>query len=130
MSFILVSKHGDLQVNAWNWRPTLELLMAEGVVTREQYERLGANGCGGHVDAATADRIADVIERQLISTNMKPYERMLADLTIMSRKRIPAVFSPNGGAESIDINDIYSASYDWLVAFRDFCRQSGGFEVS
>jgi hypothetical protein len=29
----------------------------------------------------------------------------------------------------VDTNEIYSASYDWLVAFRDFCRQSGGFEV-
>ena len=30
MAFILTSKHGeDLQVNAWNWRPKLELLHHE-----------------------------------------------------------------------------------------------------
>ena len=64
MSFILVSKRGDLQVNAWNWRRTLEYLMAEYVVTPEQYERLGAHGCSGRVDAGTAQHIADVIERR------------------------------------------------------------------
>jgi len=129
MSFILVSKRGDLQVNAWNWRPTLELLLAENVVTPEQYERLGAHGCGGRVDADTADHIADLIERRLVSTEMKPGERMLADLTVTSSKRVPTVFLPNADVESADTNNIYSASYDWLVAFRDFCSQSGGFEV-
>jgi hypothetical protein len=129
MSFILVSKRGELQVNAWNWRPTLELLTAENVVTRAQCERLSTNGCGGRVDAETADQIADVIERSLTSTNMKPGERMLADLTVTSGSRVATLFSHNGCAESVDAKDLYSASYDWLVAFRDFCRQSGGFEV-
>ena len=128
MSFILVSKRGDdLQVNAWNWRPTLELLMAENVVTREQYERLGGQGCGGRVDADTANHIADAIDRRLVSTDMQPRERMLADLTITSDAHPPTVFSPNGESEWYD--DTYSASYDWLVTFRDFCRQSEGFEV-
>src|SRR5262245_16571478 len=127
VSFILVSHRGDLKVNAWNWRPTLEVLLAESVVTREQYERLGAHGCGGRVEAQTADRIADVIDRRL--TGMKPGDRVLADLTVTSRKKVPVVLSPSHPVESIDVNDLYSASYDWLVEFRDFCRQSGGFEV-
>jgi hypothetical protein len=34
MSFILVPKEGEeLQVNGWNWRPTLQLLLAAGVIT-------------------------------------------------------------------------------------------------
>jgi len=129
MSFILVSKRGDLQINAWNWRPTLELLMAENVVTQEQYERLGANGCGGRVDADTAGRIADVIERRLAATKMKPGERLLADLSVTSSKRVPFVFSPNGDLKAAEMADLYSASYEWLITFRDFCRHSGGFEV-
>lgn len=74
--------------------------------------------------------MADVVDRRLTSTQMQPAQRMLADLTIAPRRRVPIVFLPNDGAESIDANDLYSASYEWLVAFRDFCRQSGGFEVS
>ena len=42
MSFILVPSEGeDLKVNAWNWRPTLELLFAAGVITEEDHELLG-----------------------------------------------------------------------------------------
>jgi hypothetical protein len=42
MSFILVPSEGeDLQVNAWNWRPTLELLFAAGVITGDDHELLG-----------------------------------------------------------------------------------------
>jgi hypothetical protein len=42
MSFILVPKEGeDLQVNGWNWHPTLQLLLAAGVITEEDYEMLG-----------------------------------------------------------------------------------------
>ena len=127
MSFILASKRGDLQVNAWNWRPTLELLVAEDLMTREQSERLSVHGAGGHVEADTADQIADVIERRL--REMQPGDRMFADLTVTSSKRVPVVWKPNGDVEG-DTNGLYSASYDWLVTFRDFCRQSGGFDVS
>src|SRR5262245_6808658 len=131
MSFILVSKRGELQIqiNVWNWRPTLELLLAEHVVTPEQHEALGINGRGGCVDAQTAHHIADVIDRRLASTAMKPGDRMLADLTVTSRKPVPIVFRPNSDVESIDKNELYSTSHEWLVTFRDFCRQCGGFEV-
>jgi hypothetical protein len=61
MSFILVAKQGsEVQVNGWNWRPTLELLVREHLLDRD---------------------------------------------------------------------DLYSATYEWLVTFRDFCRQSDGFDV-
>jgi len=126
MSFVLVSKRGELQVNAWNWRPTLELLLAENVLVDEQFERLGENSCGGRVDAYTANKIADAVERWV--ADMKPGERMLPDLTVTSSKREPVVWTPNGDIEG-DTKGLYSASYEWLVVFRDFCRQSEGFEI-
>ena len=37
MGVILVAVNGgDVQVNWWNWRPTLELLVRAGVVTSEE----------------------------------------------------------------------------------------------
>ena len=46
MSFILVPLKGeDFVVNAWNWRSTLELLFAAGVITQDDYEVLGCQGC-------------------------------------------------------------------------------------
>ena len=68
MTFILVPKRGeDIQVNGWNWRPTLELLLEEKLISFENYERMGAQAAGGHVSAETAERIADVIERKLMA---------------------------------------------------------------
>jgi len=32
--------------------------------------------------------------------------------------------------EDVDAKEAYSATYEWLVMFRDFCRTSGGFKVS
>lgn len=42
MSLILVPKEGeDIRVKGWNWRPTLELLFAAGVITEEDHEVMG-----------------------------------------------------------------------------------------
>ena len=29
----------------------------------------------------------------------------------------------------IEVSEMYSATYDWLVLFAEFCRKSGGFKV-
>jgi hypothetical protein len=127
MSFILVPSEGeDLQVNAWNWRPTLELLFAAGAITEEEHELLGCQGCGGTVTAERAGRIADVVIRKLNSMN--PGQRMLADLSVSSEPKKLAMFSPNIN-EDIDNNELYSTTLEWLDAFVEFCRSSGGFKV-
>jgi hypothetical protein len=70
MSFILVPSHGeDLRVNAWNWRPTLELLFAANVISEKDHERMGANGSGGKVNAEQASRIAEAVVHKLASMN-------------------------------------------------------------
>jgi hypothetical protein len=128
MSFILVPKHGDdVRVNGWNWRPTLHLLANESLIGGEFCERMGANGCGAEVDAELACRIADVIERALLG--MKLGDRILYDLIVTDLPKKHVTFGADSKASEIDRNDLYSASYEWLVTFRDFCRRSGGFKV-
>ena len=128
MTFILVPKHGDeVQINAWNWRPTLELLRNEGLVDAETYERMGAQGCGGKVDDALAHHIADFLERRL--ADMQPGERIRADLSVTAKAKTIQVISPGSKLDDINANDLYSATYEWFVTFKEFCRSSGGFEV-
>ena len=128
MSFILVPSEGeDLQVNAWNWRPTLELLFAAGVITENDYQLLGRQGSGGRVNAEQADQIGDVVTQKLASMN--PGERMLADLSVSSEPKKKAVFSPDTNVKDIDANDLYSTTHEWLKTFVTFCRRSGGFQV-
>ena len=128
MTFILVPNHGeDVQINAWNWRPTLELLRNADLINSKQYERMGAQGCGGIVDDAQSFRIADFIEGKL--SDMKPGERVRADLTITVKPKPVFIFSPKTKPDDIDANELYSISYEWLVTFKEFCRNSKGFEV-
>jgi hypothetical protein len=117
-------------VNAWTWRPTLGLLLAANVVNRERGELLGVHGVGAAVDAELADRFADAIDRRLREPAMRPGQRMLADGSLTSAPRKAVVFSPTLPTEPVDANDLYSTTYEWLVSFKDFCRQSGGFKVS
>ena len=129
MSFILIPNKGeDVQINAWNWRPTLEFLRARNVITSEQAELLGYNGCGARVDADMANQIAEAIENKL--STMAPGDRMRADLTVTSVPKAPQVFRPSPRPGDIDDNELYSATYEWLVTFKDFCKLCDGFMVS
>ena len=128
MSFILVPMRGDdVQVNAWNWRPTLALLLRESLISQELYERMGAQGAGGEVDAGLAERIAEAIDQRL--KEMKPGMRMRADLSVTKRPKSKWIIEPHTRPDDLDANDIYSATYEWLEEFAEFCRRSGGFEV-
>jgi hypothetical protein len=126
VSFILIPKQGGgLQVNAWNWRPTIEFLRVEGVIDDETSELLTTNGCGAEADADLARRIAHAIESKI--QGMRPGERIRADLTVTAApKRVAEFHKP----ETIDTIDLYSAKYEWLVQFKDFCERCGGFRVS
>src|SRR6185369_11504475 len=125
---ILVPEIGEeLQVNAWNWRPTLELLLALGVISEEDYDVLGVQGCGGRVNIEKAEQIADAVSKKVMSMNSE--ERLRSDLSITNEPKKLAVFSPDTTAGELDVNELYSATTDWLTTFERFCRRSGGFKV-
>ena len=129
VSFILIPKHGeDIKVNGWNWRPTIVLLLRANLIDEQQHELLGSNGSGGAVNSKTAVEIADFMDQHL--AKMSPGQRLRGDLTITSEPQKRAVFTPNSRVEDFDAVELYSATYEWLVMFRDFCRTSQGFKVS
>lgn len=120
MSFILVPSRGaDLQINGWNWHPTILLLHHLGIIDDEQHERMGAQAAGGHATAELAERIATALDLEL--ARMKSGDRLRADLHVTSVPKTESLDSP--------VEDLYSATYEWLTNFRDFCRTSGGFDV-
>jgi hypothetical protein len=128
MSFILIPKNGeDIKINAWNWRPTLELLRRADVIDNDLCERMGTHGFKAEVDATTANRIADFLEARL--RVMKPEQRVRADLTVTDTPKKRLIIASDTQIDQIDAVDVYSASFAWLVEFRDFSRASGGFEV-
>lgn len=60
---------------------------------------------------------------------MKPGERMRADLMVTGRARPEVSFGPGTRPDDVDVNELYSATYEWLAEFVSFCRRSGGFAV-
>ena len=132
MSFILIPNHGeDIRINAWNWRPTILLLRSANLIDEKQHELMGCQGCQGcraEVDSDSANKIVDFLSQQI--AKMNPGDRLRADLTITSKPKQRAIFTPNSKVEDFDTVELYSASLEWLVEFRDFCRTSAGFKVS
>jgi hypothetical protein len=129
MSFILIPNNGeDIKISAWNWRPTILLLRHANLISEQEHELLGHNGCGGTVNSECAAKIADFIDQHLVK--MSPGQRLRGDLTITSELQKRAVFAPNSKLEDFNAVEIYSATYEWLVEVRDFCRMSHGFRVS
>jgi hypothetical protein len=128
MSFILIPKTGeDIKINAWNWRPTVALLRHANLIDELQHELMGCNGCGGKLNSETAKKIADFLDQYL--AQMTPGQRPRADLTVTGKSKKLAVFASDTKVEDIDAVELYSATYEWLLRFRDFCRTSVGFEV-
>ena len=53
-------------------------------------------------------------------------------ITTHGVSRVPkklTVLEPNMNPQDIDVNELYSTTYEWLETFAKFCRNSGGFEV-
>lgn len=129
MSFILIPNHGeDIKINAWNWRPTILLLHHASLIDERQHELMGCNGCGAKISSEAAKKIADFLDRHLVK--MTPRQRLRGDLTITSEAKKRVVFTPSSKVEDFDAVEIYSATYEWLATFRDFCRTCEGFMVS
>jgi hypothetical protein len=116
-----VSAIEDVQVNWWNWRPTVELLRRDGVITAEHAERMHVGMGAMCVPANLAMRIADAIE-VVLPTLSEPDERVLLDGAVTAEEP----FDPNLPGDS----DWYGARRAWLQTFLHFCRASGGFTVA
>ena len=123
MGFVLQPKNSseleDLYVNAWNWRPTLEILRQENVLDEETLE-LVSYQFDHTITAEQARKIANFLDSYL--TKLPPEHRILYDGTIVAD-------DPDRAQHSDETTWAYSTTDSWLSEFRDFCRQCDGFSV-
>ena len=57
-------KYGEArEVNVWVWRPALELIRDAKLIDEKSYKKMGRNDGDVQVDAVTAWKIADLIDR-------------------------------------------------------------------
>ncbi|MEU8251360.1 hypothetical protein [Nonomuraea sp. NPDC048916] len=113
MSWTLETPNGEpLKVNAWNWRPTLELLESSGILDTDTAALLGYN-IAMELTGEQAQRIATFLDAYLATTPAGG--RVLLDGSITTD---PDTFEFHRD----DIGRNYSATVAWLTRFRDFCR--------
>ena len=123
MSFTIIPKYGETRkVNVWVWRPTLELIYDAKLIDGRIYKNMGVNDGDAEVDAVTAWKIADVLDKMV--EKMGPKDRLLLDLSITDK---PQKRGPLKTEE--DLMEGYSVDRDWLKEFSEFSRDSGGFGV-
>jgi hypothetical protein len=120
MTVILVSPSADdVQVNGWNWRPTVNIFGKVLGLDEEAMEKLKTGGIGASVSANQALQIAELLDSYIES------------LPRGGRVRLDGSVAEEPPSYAIDFigTSNYSASREWLVQFRVFCKTCGGFEV-
>ena len=115
----LANRENTLKVNAWIWRPTLEILKTLDILDEDRLERMQSNVIVT-ITPEEAHAIADELESRFLS-RMNSDERVRLDLTLTDEP------------DDIQLHDDdlknYGATQDWVQRFVDFCRSCSGFEI-
>jgi hypothetical protein len=126
MSFTLMdlgSENFELRANVWSWKPTLEIIKSFDVLSDGKLRQMEYNATGVKIEKEEAQLIGEKI-RDKILPQLEPNKRMFMDLTVTDK--------PDDGTLYKDSDDQwknYSASYDWMKEFSEFCLSSKGFQV-
>jgi hypothetical protein len=126
MSFTLIdtgSENFELTANVWTWKAALEVIKSFDVIGEGAIRQMTYNATGVSVSLEDAHAIGARVRDELLpKMNMKG--RIYADLSITD--------APDDKTLHRDEDEQwknYSASYDWLKDFSDFCLRSKGFRV-
>jgi hypothetical protein len=123
MGFWLLDLEDDalsLDVNAWNWRPTVELLRSFDLLAEDEIECMEFTGGGGKASREEARAIGERI-MALIET-LEGGHRVMLDGQVETTL-------DDGTFHRDDLAMNYSASKEWLERFADFCAKCKGFRV-
>ena len=126
MSFTLHdlgAENYEFNANVWNWKATLEVIKSFDIISEGTVRQMGYNATGVKVEVDDAHAIGEKI-RDLILPKLAPDKRIFADLTITD--------APDDMQLHRDDDDQwknYSATYDSLKEFSEFCMKSKGFQI-
>lgn len=126
MSFTLIdlgSEKYEFSANVWNWKPALEIIKSFDIVDEGKLRQMSYNATGARFSDEEAATIGAKIRDQILP-KLEPNKRIFADLSITD--------APDDKTLYKDENEQwknYSASYDWLKDFSEFCLKSKGFQV-
>lgn len=119
----LGSEGFEFRSNVWNWKPALEIIKSFDVIDEGKLRQMGYNATGATFSREEAHTIGERIRDEILP-KLEPNKRIFTDLSITD--------APDDGTLFQDEDEKwknYSASYNWLKDFSDFCLQSKGFQV-
>ena len=126
MTFTLTdlgAENNEFRANAWNWKTVLEIVKSFDVISEATLRQINYNATGVTLEEEEAHIIGERIRSEILP-KLEPNKRIFSDLSITD--------APDDGtlyhADDEKWKN-YSANYDWLKEFSDFCIKSKGFQV-
>ena len=126
MSFTLMdlgSENFELSANVWTWKPTVEIIKSLDILSDGKLRQMEYNATGVKIELADAHEIGEKIRDKFLP-KLEPNKRIFMDLSITD--------APDDKTLHRDQDEQwknYSASYEWLKDFSEFCLKSKGFQV-
>jgi hypothetical protein len=126
MSFTLMdssSENFEFQANVWHWKTALEIIKSFDILSEGKIKQMSYNATGVKLEKDEAHIIGEKIRDEILP-KLAPDKRIFADLSITD--------APDDGTLYRDGDEQwknYSANYEWLKDFSDFCLKSKGFQV-
>lgn len=126
MSFTLMdlsSENFEFRSNVWNWKAVLEIIKSLDIVSEGKVRQMSNNATGVAVSGDEAHMIGEKIRKEFLP-KLEPNKRIFADLSITDK--------PDDGTIYKDHDEQwknYSANYNYLDEFSEFCLKSKGFQV-
>ena len=126
MSFTLMdlgSENFELSANVWTWKPTVEIIKSLDILSDGKLRQMEYNATGVKIELNDAHEIGEKI-RDMFLPKLEPNKRIFMDLSITD--------APDDKTLHRDQDEQwknYSASYEWLKDFSEFCLKSKGFQV-
>ena len=126
MSFTLLdngAENFEFRANVWNWKTVLEIIKNFDIISESKIKQMNYNATGVKLEKDEAHEIGERIRDEILP-KLEPDKRIFADLSITDK--------PDDGTLYRDEDEQwknYSADYDWLKDFSEFCLNSKGFQV-
>ncbi len=126
MSFTLMdlgAENFEFRANVWNWKTVLEVIKSFDVVSEGKLRQISYNATGATIEQEEAQLIGEKIRDEILP-KLATNKRIFSDLSITD--------APDDGTLYHDEDEKwknYSATYDWLKEFSEFCLKSKGFQV-
>lgn len=126
MSFTLLdlsAEKYEFRANVWNWKPTLEIIKSFDIVDEGKLRQMSYTATGAQFSDEEANTIGERIRDEVLP-KLEPNKRIFADLSITDAPDDKTLYK-----DEDEQWKNYSADYEWLKEFSEFCLKSKGFQV-